>query len=149
MLESIATGTISEPSPIETPPPVAPPVEPVAETMLPTPLVESVAPPVVDPYVAPDVLPDAGGISSSPISAAMRVLSPSFEGGGGILCDQSRANAQTTDRNMLYGIIKRMDEVKPHLRSNCWRYLSVCALPLVLVGCSSLKKAAIVGERRA
>ncbi len=58
---------------------------------------------------------------------------------------QSRANAQTTDRNMLYGIIKRMDEVKPHLRSNCWRYLSVCALPLVLVGCSSLKKAAIVG----
>ena len=47
----------------------------------------SVAPPVVDPYVAPDVLPDAGGISSSPISAAMRVLSPSFEGGGGILCD--------------------------------------------------------------
>ena len=87
VLESIATGTISEPSPIETPPPVAPPVEPVVETMLPTPLVESVAPPVVDPYVAPDVLPDAGGISSSPISAAMRVLSPSFEGGGGILCD--------------------------------------------------------------
>ena len=87
VLESIATGTISEPSPIETPPPVAPPVEPVVETMLPTPLVESVAPPVVDPYVAPDVLPDAGGRSSSRISAAMRVLSPSFEGGGGILCD--------------------------------------------------------------
>ena len=58
---------------------------------------------------------------------------------------QSRANAQTTDRNMSYGIIKRMDEVQSHLRSNCWRYLSVCALPLVLVGCSSLKKAALIG----
>ena len=46
---------------------------------------------------------------------------------------------------MSYGIIKRMDEVKSHLRSNCWRYLSVCALPLVLVGCSSLKKAALIG----
>ena len=46
---------------------------------------------------------------------------------------------------MLYGIIKRMDKVQAHLRSNRWRYLSVCTLPLVLVGCSSLKKAAIVG----
>lgn len=46
---------------------------------------------------------------------------------------------------MSYGIIKRMDEVQSHLRSNCWRYLSVCALPLVLVGCSSLKKAALIG----
>ena len=58
---------------------------------------------------------------------------------------QSRANAQTTDRNMSYGIIKRMDKIQSHLRSNCWRYLSVCALPLVLVGCSSLKKAALIG----
>ncbi len=87
VLESIATGTISEPSPIETPPTVDLPVEPVVETMLPIPLVESVDVPVVDPYIAPDIPPVSGGISSSPLSAAMRVLSPSFEGGGGILCD--------------------------------------------------------------
>lgn len=87
VLESIATGTLAEPEPTGTLPPVAPPAEPVAETMLPTPPVESVAPPVVDPYVAPSTPPASGGISSSPMSTAMRVLSPSFEGGGGILCD--------------------------------------------------------------
>ena len=87
VLESIATGTLAESEPTGTLPPVAPPAEPVAETMLPTPPVESVAPPVVDPYVAPSTPPASGGISSSPMSTAMRVLSPSFEGGGGILCD--------------------------------------------------------------
>jgi len=45
----------------------------------------------------------------------------------------------------LNGIIKNLGKRKPYLRTNYWRYISVCSLPLVLVGCSSLKKAAIVG----
>ena len=43
------------------------------------------------------------------------------------------------------GIFKKLGKRKSYLRSNSWRYISVCALPLVLIGCGSLKKAAIVG----
>ena len=43
------------------------------------------------------------------------------------------------------GIFKKLGKRKPYLRGNRWRNLSVCALPLVLIGCSSLKKAAMIG----
>ena len=90
VLETIATGTTPVTSPIETPLPTAPSVEPAAGTTLPiSPTLPAgpSAPPVVAPYVAPSEPPASGGISSSPLESAMRVLSPSFEGGGGILCD--------------------------------------------------------------
>jgi len=90
VLETIATGTTPVTSPIEPPPPTALPVEPAAGTTLPISPTLSAGPsalPVVAPYVAPSTPPASGGISSSPIAAAMRALSPSFEGGGGILCD--------------------------------------------------------------
>ena len=109
VLESIATGTPIEPAPTETLPPVAPPVEPPVETMPPMLPTESVVdpygpsslPPVVDPDVelgplmggpidpsAPlSPLATSSGISGSPITAAMEALSPSFAGGGGLLCD--------------------------------------------------------------
>ena len=45
----------------------------------------------------------------------------------------------------LNGIVKKLGKRKPHLRSNSWRNLGVCALPLVLIGCTSLKKAAMIG----
>jgi hypothetical protein len=64
----------------------------------------------------------------------------------GLTCaTQSRANAHLTDRKMLNGIFKKLGKRKPYLRSNRWRSLSVCALPLVLIGCTSLKKAAMIG----
>jgi len=46
---------------------------------------------------------------------------------------------------MLNGIIKKLGKRKTHLRSNSWCNLGVCALPLVLIGCTSLKKAAMIG----
>ena len=58
---------------------------------------------------------------------------------------QLRENAHVMLKGKIYGNIKRMGEKQSNLRSNCWRNLSVCALPLVLVGCGSLKKAALVG----
>ena len=61
-----------------------------------------------------------------------------------IYATQSRANA-LRDRKMLNGIIKKLGKRKTHLRSNSWCNLGVCALPLVLIGCSSLKKAAMIG----
>ena len=114
VLGSIATGTPIEPAPEEIPPPVAPPVEPIAETMppmLPTepvvdpyvypslppaeleplieeaelyPLIETAS---VDPSATLSPLETPSGISGSPLAAAMEVLSPSFAGGGGLLCD--------------------------------------------------------------
>ena len=45
----------------------------------------------------------------------------------------------------LNGIVKKLGKRKSHLRSNRFRNLGVCALPLVLIGCSSLKKAAMIG----
>jgi len=45
----------------------------------------------------------------------------------------------------LNGIVKKLGKRKSYLRSNRWRNLSVCAVPLVLIGCSSLKKAAMIG----
>ena len=61
-----------------------------------------------------------------------------------IYATQSRANA-LRDRKMLNGIIKKLGKRKTHLRSNSWCNLGVCALPLVLIGCTSLKKAAMIG----
>jgi hypothetical protein len=109
VLESIATGTPVEPEPTGTLPPVAPPVEPVVETtppMIPVvdPYVEPPTPPVAEPYapsppvelepliettpITPPVpLGIPSGISGSPIAAAMKALDPSFDGGGGLLCD--------------------------------------------------------------
>ena len=109
VLESIATGTPVEPEPTGTLPPAAPPVEPVVETtppMMPVvdPYVEPLAPPVEEPYapsppvelepliettpITPPVpLGIPSGISGSPIAAAMKALDPSFDGGGGLLCD--------------------------------------------------------------
>jgi len=99
VLESIATGTPIEPAPTETLPPVAPPVEPAVEPMPPMLPTES----VVDPYGPSPLSPvvdtvteleplmggpiDSSGISGSPFTTAMEVLSPSFAGGGGLLCD--------------------------------------------------------------
>ena len=89
VLESIATGEISPPSPIETPPTMAPPSVPIAETMPPMlppePVVDPYIAPVVDPYIASSVTPAVEPGSS--IAAAMSGMTPSFEGGGGILCD--------------------------------------------------------------
>ena len=45
----------------------------------------------------------------------------------------------------LNGIVKKLGKRKSYPRSNRWRNLSVCAVPLVLIGCSSLKKAAMIG----
>ena len=45
----------------------------------------------------------------------------------------------------LNGIIKKLGKRQPHSSSNSWRNLSVCTLPLILIGCSSLKKAAMIG----
>jgi hypothetical protein len=101
VLESIATGTPVEPELTGTLPPVAPPVEPAVEATPPM-------MPVVDPYVEPHApsppveleplieatpitppvpLGISSGISGSPIAAAMKALDPSFDGGGGLLCD--------------------------------------------------------------
>ena len=114
VLGSIATGTPIEPAPEEIPPPVAPPVEPIVETMPPMLPTEPVVDPYVYPSLPPSELeplieeaelyplietasvdPSAplspletpSGISGSPLAAAMEVLSPSFAGGGGLLCD--------------------------------------------------------------
>ena len=45
----------------------------------------------------------------------------------------------------LNGIVKKLGKRKSYPRSNRWRNLSVCAVPLVLIGCSSLKNAAMIG----
>ena len=57
---------------------------------------------------------------------------------------QSRANAHLTDRKMLYGIIKNLGKRKPYISNRFRTYCLYGSLPLVLIGCSSLKKAAIV-----
>ena len=43
------------------------------------------------------------------------------------------------------GIIKRICKRKTNLRINSRSYLSICSLPVVLLGCTSLKKAGMVG----
>ena len=43
------------------------------------------------------------------------------------------------------GIIKRICKRKTNLRINSRSYLSICSLPVVLLGCTSLKKAALIG----
>ena len=43
------------------------------------------------------------------------------------------------------GIIKRICKRKTNLRINSRSYLSICSLPVVLLGCTSLKKAGLVG----
>jgi hypothetical protein len=113
VLGSIATGSPIESTPTGTLPPVAPPVEPVAETtppMLPTEAVVDPYGPSLPPAVEPELEPLIGapelyplieeasadspspletssGISGSPFTTAMAALSPSFAGGGGLLCD--------------------------------------------------------------
>jgi len=49
------------------------------------PVVDPYIAPVVDPYIASSVTPAVEPGSS--IAAAMSGMTPSFEGGGGILCD--------------------------------------------------------------
>ena len=60
---------------------------------------------------------------------------------------QSRANAHLTDRKMLYGIIKKLGKRKPYVRSSGGfnsRYAYL--LPILWIGgCTSLKKAALIG----
>ena len=60
---------------------------------------------------------------------------------------QSRANAHLTDRKMLNGIIKKLGKRKPHHSnsgSSNRRYY--CLLPILWIGgCTSLKKAALIG----
>ena len=59
---------------------------------------------------------------------------------------QSRANAHTIDRKMIHGKIHRL--VLRASTSGCrLRARSLyCAIPLVLVGCTSLKKAVLIGS---
>ena len=45
----------------------------------------------------------------------------------------------------LNGIIKKLGKGKTYLCSNYTRCISLCGLQLVLVGCTSLKKAALIG----
>ena len=60
---------------------------------------------------------------------------------------QSRANAHLTDRKMLYEIIKKLGKRKPYVRSSGGfnsRYAYL--LPILWIGgCTSLKKAALIG----
>ena len=46
---------------------------------------------------------------------------------------------------MLNGHFKRICKRKTNLRINSRSYLSICSLPVVLLGCTSLKKAALIG----
>ena len=46
---------------------------------------------------------------------------------------------------MLNGNFKRICKRKTNLRINSRSYLSICSLPVVLLGCTSLKKAALIG----
>ena len=43
------------------------------------------------------------------------------------------------------GIIKRICKRKTNLRINSRSYLSICSLPVVLLGCGTMKKAGLVG----
>jgi len=61
---------------------------------------------------------------------------------------QSRANAQLIDRKMLHGIIKKLGKRKPYARgggSSNSRYACLLAV-LWISGCSTLKKAALIGS---
>ena len=46
---------------------------------------------------------------------------------------------------ILNGNDKRFCKGKAHLRRYCGRYLGICSLQFILVGCTSLKKAALIG----
>ena len=46
---------------------------------------------------------------------------------------------------ILNGNDKRLHKAKAHLRRYCGRYLGICSLQFILVGCTSLKKAALIG----
>ena len=66
--------------------PLLPPaeLEPLIEEAELYPLIETAS---VDPSAPLSPLETPSGISGSPLAAAMEVLSPSFAGGGGLLCD--------------------------------------------------------------
>ena len=46
---------------------------------------------------------------------------------------------------ILNGNDQKFCEGKAHLRRYCSRYLGICSLQFILVGCTSLKKAALIG----
>ncbi len=46
---------------------------------------------------------------------------------------------------ILNGIFKKLGEGKAHLCRHYSRYLGICSLQFILVGCTSLKKAALIG----
>ena len=46
---------------------------------------------------------------------------------------------------ILNGIFKRLGKGKAHLCRHYSRYLGICSLQFILVGCTSLKKAALIG----
>ena len=46
---------------------------------------------------------------------------------------------------ILNGNDKRLGKGKAHLRRYFGRYLGICSLQFILVGCTSLKKAALIG----
>ena len=58
---------------------------------------------------------------------------------------QSRANAHNIDRKMIHGKIHRLAKRAASSRHHWRTYCLYCTLPLVVAGCTSLKKAALIG----